>query len=548
MKTKCVLLFVFVALLLLGAEARKSRGRSRGSSGGGRSKTKYPTQHVDPVALSYGPPKKKAPDSVRHQQKPSAPPAESVKPGAPVSETVNKQSVGAQNSASPGNQRPIGWNVDGNKDGGVVGNKDVGWNVGGQQSHGALPNAAAGQAAIASHTPHQQAPHQQASYPNQNQQPGYPNAAPGAQHIPHQQASYPNQNQQSGLGQQYPQQPGFGQQQPGYGVGQPGYGSAQHPHYPQQYPHYQQPGYGQAGYPGYPQQPGGFGHGFGGNTWSPFGGGSGGYFGGYGMNNYPHKSSGGFFGKHTFRNILAGLLVWNLVRGFTSTPYHVYHYYHRPDNIPENIPLPANTIVLCDDNSTSICTPNTIPLCTKNNTIFCVATISATSPCGDNTTTPCVNSTIPCATPDDPLCANKTTENNATTISIPCLANVTLLGKIDLPQNSTTYNASIQLNGGERVFCLTTMALPDPALANATVAPPLICDGNSTENCSPPPSAAMQMCEGNSTEGCVPKVIPLSSTTTTTTVQPTVVNATKESVDNATKESVTSESSTPAAT
>lgn len=268
------------------------------------------------------------------------------------------------------------------------------------------------------------------------------------------------------------------------------------------------------------------------------------------MNNYYQKKSGGFFGKHAFRNILAGLLVWNLVRGFTSTPYHVYHYYHRPENIPENIPLPANTIVLCDDNSTSICTPNTIALCTSNNTIMCVATISATSPCGENTTTPCVNTTIPCAAPDDPLCANKTTVNNATTISIPCLANVTLLGKVSLPEsNATTYNTSVQLlnnaklNEGETVFCLTTMALPDPSLANATAAG---CAGNSTENCALPPPPAPPMCAegvGNSTEGCVPGVIPLSTTTTTTTTTTTVV----PTVDGVKTETAASESTTVAA-
>lgn len=524
-----VLLAALLLLLCLELEGKLTGRRSRG-----RSKPKYPTHHVDPVALSYGHKRKNEPPRASAPPEPKREHAPPPKPSAPVSETVAKQNVASQQSApsqSPGNQRPIGWNVDQNKETPVNG-KDVGWNVG---------SAGAGQA----HVPHQQqqpgfgqanqqqAAFGQASYPHQQQQPGlgqqqpaigqasYPQQQPGFGQ-PHQQASYPHQQQQPGFGQQphiphqqasYPQQ----QYQPGFGQ--------QYPHYQQQYPHYQQPGYGYGspgGYGGY----GGFG-GFGGNTWSPFGGGA----SGFGMNNYYQKSSGGFFGKHAFRNILAGLLVWNLVRGFTSTPYHVYHYYHRPDNIPENIPVAANTIVLCDDNSTSICTPNTVALCTSNNTIMCVVTFSATAPCGINTTTACVNSTIPCSSPDDPLCANKTTQENATTISIPCLANVTVFGKVSIPEdgvtpnNVTTYNATVQLfnnasvSDGKSVFCVTTMALPDPSLAN-----------NAT-------GAAEEVCGkegGNSTEGCVPGVIPLS--TTTTTVLPTVENTTK-------KENVTSEES-----
>lgn len=66
------------------------------------------------------------------------------------------------------------------------------------------------------------------------------------------------------------------------------------------------------------------------------------------------------------------------------------------------------------------------------------------------------------------------------------------------------------------------MALPDPTLVNATVAPPVVCAGNSTENCVT--SSQVEMCAGNSTDGCVPGVIPLS-----TTVLPIMENgATKE--------------------
>lgn len=507
---KCLLL-VLLLFLCLELEARRSRGRSRGSSSGGHYGRSKPKQHYDPVALSYGHQKKeKSTQNAPKTPEPSAPKApeqSAPKPSAPVSETVAKQTVNTQQSA-PGNQRPVGWNVDQNKETPV--GKDVGWNVGSSNSH--APTVG-GQP----HANQQHIPHQHASYPNQQQQPNF-----GQQHYPQQ----PGYNQQ-----QYPQQPSYGQQhypqQPGYSQQHyPGYGQQ---YYPQQssYGFGQQPGFGH----GYPQQPG---YGFGGNTWSPFGGS---HFGGspFGMGNYYQKSSSGFFGKHAFRNILAGLLVWNLVRGFTSTPYHVYHYYHRPDNIPENIPLPANTIVLCDDNATSICTPNTIPLCTTNNTIMCVATISATSPCGDNTTTPCVNSTISCAAPDDPLCANKTIENNTTTISIPCLANVTLLGRLE--NTSMIYNSSIQLHNttnlkeGETTFCLTTMALPDPNLANSTVN----CAENSTNTCG----TSDKICAANSTaEGCVPGVIPLSTTTSTTITPPLIA-------DNVTKEAtVTSESTT----
>lgn len=62
------------------------------------------------------------------------------------------------------------------------------------------------------------------------------------------------------------------------------------------------------------------------------------------------------------------------------------------------------------------------------------------------------------------------------------------------------------------------MALPDPNLVNATVAPPAVCADNSTEGC-----VTSAQCAGNSTDGCVPGVIPLS-----TTVLPVGENVTKE--------------------
>lgn len=511
MLLKHVKYFVFFVLLLVlispEFECKRSRGRSRGSSTGGthytRNKSKQQTNY-DPVSLSYA-------NANKHEKKPEAPkpapkPQEAPKPSAPVehkpsapsappvnTDHVQKQHVPVQNAAAPQqtNQRPIGWNVDQkNPTGGEsTANKNVGWNVGSSNPHNPTSGGA-----------------------TQNQASGFnPN------YHPHQQQSaYPQHNA-------YPQQPGGYPQQPG-GYPQQNYGNYhgggyQQGYHPSGVPYQQQPGYG-GGYGGPGYGPGGFGHGGGGYGHGGYGGYGGGGFGspgfggygnpfGYGMmgGNYG-KSSGGFFGKHAFRNILAGLLVWNLVRGFTSTSYHVYDYNHRPVDLPQNIPLPANTIVLCDENATSICPPNTAALCTSNSTIMCVATVSATAPCGPNTTVPCVSSTIPCINETDPVCQNNTSGQNSTTIGIPCLANVTVMGKLNFSQpsgdNTTTYNATIQLFNGaldqkESIFCVTTLAMPQPPMENSTV-PCYTSDGNGTQVVS------------NGTEPCVNGVIPLPTT------------------------------------
>lgn len=489
-------------------ECKRSRGRSRGSSGGGthytrNNKPKQQTNY-DAVGMSYANTKKqeKKPETpkVAHEApKPSAP-VENHKPSAPVNtEHVQKQHVGVQNAenSQQTNQRPIGWNVDQKNptSGDSAANKNVGWNVGSNPSHnppvGGNTHNQASSGANTNFQPHQQ----QNAYPQQhNAYPQQPNYGPvGAPNYQQGGGYYHQQHNAPGY---YPGGAPYNQHQPGYG----GYGS----------------GYGPGGFGGYG------GHGYGGGFGSP---GFGGYGSPFGMGNYG-KSSGGFFGKHAFRNILAGLLVWNLVRGFTSTNYHVYSYNNRPADLPANIPLPANTIVLCDENATSICAPNTAALCTSNSTILCVATVAAMAPCGPNTTVSCINSTITCINETDPLCSNgpnNTSSNgqNATTVSLPCLANVTVMGKLNISElssgNATTYNATIQLFNDASdqkvsVFCVTTLAMPQPPAENSTVPVPCYTsDGNGTQVIS------------NGTEPCVNGVIPLSTTPTPVTLNVTEI-------------------------
>lgn len=133
MLLKRVLLLATVLLLLClcGLEGKRSRGGSRSSSRGHYYTRKHnPATHVDPVSLTYGHNKKqeKAAPKPPDQPKPSAPvepkvvskehvPVQQSAP-KPVGEQVGKQHVEPQ-QGSPGNQRPIGWNVDQNqKEGG----------------------------------------------------------------------------------------------------------------------------------------------------------------------------------------------------------------------------------------------------------------------------------------------------------------------------------------------------------------------------------------------------------------------------------------------
>lgn len=542
------LLILLLLLVTPELECKRSRGRSKGGGGGSsthytRNKPKQPEQqpqHYDPVRLSYAnahkndkpnaQPKPSAPvehkppvqdHSVKQQApvqnsapKPSAPvenkPVQehnvkqqthvenaAAKPSAPVQEQNVKQQAPVQSSENA-NQRPIGWNVGNNPS----------QATGANQQHGAsLPQQPPAYQTHA--TSNQQAP---SGY--QQGPPGYHQSAPGYHQGPPGYQQGPPGYQQGPPG--YHQGPPGYHQNPSYG-GQPPYGGPP-PYSP---PGYHQPGYpqGYGGYGGYGGGFGGYGHGFGGygNSFAnPFA---------YGMGNY-RKSSGGFFGKHAFRNVLAGLLIWNLVRGFTSTPYHIYSFDHRPPDLPQNIPLPANAIILCDDNATSICAPNTYALCTSNNTIMCVASVVGTAPCGGNGSVPCVSSTVPCLNETDPACANSTSGTNTTTISIPCLANVTVTGKIDIPDsakdNSTSYSATIQLfnnstalNQKEAVFCVTTLALPEP---NATIA-------------EPPPAVPCYSGDGtmvpsNGTEPCVSGVMPLVTISTVSALNVTEVATT----------------------
>ncbi|XP_044262676.1 spidroin-2-like [Tribolium madens] len=280
MRFKIALLLILLATTLI--ESKRSRGRSRGSSSGG---TGFWTRKKSNEG------KAKTPGSQPE---------------------IKKETSQVQQSAPTGNSgRPIGWNVDNNS---PVKKQNV------NPAHTASApypqqNSGVGQPAPGGYN-YGQSP--AGGYNGQH--------APGGYNPGYQAGGY-NYGQQTPGGYHAPGGYNYGQQTPG-GYN-PGYQASGGYHAPGGYnygqqtpggynPGYQAPGgyhapggynYGQQGYnPGYHSSMGGYG-GYSGGMFGNKYGGYGGY-GGYGM-----KKSGGFFGKHAFRNVLGGLFVWYLVSG-----------------------------------------------------------------------------------------------------------------------------------------------------------------------------------------------------------------------------------------
>jgi len=352
-------------------------------------------------------------------------------------------------------QRPIGWNVgQGAKPEGPI-NKNVGWNVGNSN-----PQAGGSYASSA----------------NLGNQPVHPSHA----------GAYPNTGASSYYGTGTNYNYGNGNHQP--------YGAAP-------------PAYSPMGYNNY----GGGGGMFGGNNYGRHGGyggyGGGGYGGYGGVGGYGKSFGGGFgsgFGKHAVRNVVIGLLVWNLVSGLTRRPYYVYNYDNNPEKIPQDIPLPANLIILCPENVAELCAENTAPLCTTNGTIMCVALAQKTVPCDGNSAMKCVNSTVTCANGGPPPCDGKEAQNATSAVNIPCVTNATVIGKM-LDNTTMLFSGSGTLNGDSTNLCVTTLAVPQPEEeANKSV----WCDQNvqaeNTNGTSP--------CLGNSTNLSETGVNPLNAT------------------------------------
>lgn len=402
-------LFCFGCLI----EAKRSGGRSRGSSSS--SSSGWFTRKTSKTEAA----------------KPSA-------PSAPSAPEVPKQSSNLQQ-----NSKPIGWNVDNANKQHV---NPVQQSPGNHQSAPAQPpgyhqsapayppsyqqSASAYPPSYHHNTPpsHQQAypPSYQQNQPNYHQN-GYPPAYPG-----HNYPVHPPSYQQSVGG--YPQQHYGGHG--GYNYGNYG-------------------GYG--GYGGH-QQTGLMGSLFGGKKHKFNGMGGVGSYAAYG---YGVKKSGGFFGKHAFRNVLGGLFVWYLVSGLVSRPYKVYNYYNQPKEQERvEITLPPSVLTLCNENATNICVPGTTGICTQDNRILCVATLATAAACQDDPGKMCVSSNIPCTGANDPLCQNKTTSANTATVSLPCFTNLTLDASAPLPPNITLPASQNQDNK----YCVTTMAVPDPDL------------------------------------------------------------------------------------
>ncbi|CAH0554371.1 unnamed protein product [Brassicogethes aeneus] len=456
MRLKTILLCVSILVLLYAlslievAESKRSggsRSKGRSSSSGSSFWNRKKTNSAPGNSPGVKPEVKPGPSSVLSpapkpavQPKPAAQPqqnAQQPKPSAPVQEQgIKKEQAGVQQN-SPDQQRPIGWNAN-------------------------SQNPPHGQHNAQAPPPYNQAGHQPQGPPAYGQNPpaygqqspnGYGQAPPA--YNPH---GYPQQGHSpNGYGQAppaynahgYPQQGHYPQGGPPgyspYGNGQPSFGGP---------PGYNQ-GYMGNAYGGYNQQKSGgmFGGMFGGNR-----GGYGGYGGMGGYGGYGMKKSGGFFGRHAFRNILGGMVLWYVVSGLFRRPYKVYNYYNQPETT-EHIQLPANILTLCDTNSTNICVPGSTAICTTNSTILCVTTMQAAVPCPEQNQALCVNSTIPCVDKDDPLCQNATAGSTTANINLPCFANVTV--DVNLIDYSNS-NGTAKGGGQDYSYCVTTMAIPGP--------------------------------------------------------------------------------------
>ncbi|EFA02750.1 uncharacterized protein LOC663436 isoform X2 [Tribolium castaneum] len=126
--------------------------------------------------------------------------------------------------------------------------------------------------------------------------------------------------------------------------------------------------------------------------------------------------------------------------------YTVHHYYHNRDAIPQSQEIRANTIVGCVGDSVTICPVNTVSLCTSNGALMCVASATSTVPCTDNRQINCVRSVVPCVNSTAPECKNS--NQNTTTINIPCISKAELYGDLKtinntiIPANATLLNTT----------------------------------------------------------------------------------------------------------
>lgn len=447
------------------SDCKKSISRSRGCRGSCTNFSRNKYKQINTRTDSIPKPVPKKPETKLLQPKATAPKLEpTIKkqeatkvqsaPTPVKNEEVNKRQV-QQTQNAPNNPDP----------------SRIGWNTGNSQQPTANAPPYPGNQANLGHqqpAPPPYTPHgQQSAYPAHQQPPtGYGQAPHGYGQAPPASGQAP---------------PAYGQAAPAYGQAPPPYGQVPHGYGqpPPAYNGYGQPppayngmqsygqpppysGYGPPPPPGYNSQGGGL---FGGNKYGSYGGygaglgalGYAGANGGYSM--VKPRGFGSGFGK-VLRNVAAGFLIWHVISGLTRKPYHVHNYYNNPEAVPQEITLPANVIMICEENVKSLCTENTTPLCTSNNTVLCVVVMPATANCED-TSRPCVTSTVSCAgNAENPECGGE--EGKNITITLPCISNATLQGDIDKSLVNVTMNVKNGAVIDGTVFCVTTMAEPAP--------------------------------------------------------------------------------------
>ncbi|XP_025837325.1 uncharacterized protein LOC108745256 [Agrilus planipennis] len=518
-KNFAVILLVCVVVLLdsFNVEARKYGGRSksRGSSnrrGTGSNRKQVTNTYKAPETASGAagggwsgwtiakPNSQQTSSNTRVQQhKPSAPPD----PNHSFIANEKKQQA-SSNSAPPHGgaqspQKPIGFEQ---KNTEIDANKKVGWNVDSAKSQ--TPGSPGNQRPIGwnvNNAPSSPGSHgttnqQHVSFVNQPNQPATKNTASNLNNPPPYSNGPPPPYQQypSNTGynahpngppppySQYPTNTGYNQHYPNQGYN-PQTGYNPNPGYNSHFgPSYSQPGYGNH-----------YGGGFGGGP--SFGGFGGGY--NYGLAAYGKpKSSWG----STLSNVLAGAFIWHLVSGLVSKPYKVINYNNQAEAIPPKMELPPNLITTCPENITSLCAPNTFALCTTNQTIMCVASAAQTAPCGENANVSCISSTA--EVPSGPPAPNKAPDVQNTTISVPCISNAKITGTLE-GGNITSISVPSDIikasKNGEVSLCVTTVAIPQTdeeikaqeeavkaAQASQTQAPcPAGQQPNETGNCIP---------------------------------------------------------------
>ncbi|XP_056635244.1 uncharacterized protein LOC130444208 isoform X2 [Diorhabda sublineata] len=342
-------------------------------------------------------------------------------------------------------QKPIGWNVPGNKQGT---HQQTHSYPTGNQPHGTWSNTAG-------HNPQQHGSwgNQHGSYGNQH------NGWGGQQHSSWggQQHGSWGGHQNSGWGSGYPNQHGYS----GFGGGYGGYGGGYN-----SYGGMQRGGYG-GGMGGYGMGMGGYGMGMGGYGMGMGGMGMGGLGGSGGYSPYGVQRKSGFFSGSTFGNILTGMAIYHVTSSLAkgifgvghTRPYNVYNYYNQPPEAREEIKLPSNVLTMCEGNLTTVCTGATA-ICTTNNTVLCVVTMSQATPCADEKAM-CVNTTIPCTDNSDPLCQNNTSQQTETTVNLPCYTNLSVdINLLNEPEAAK--------KGDDYQYCVTTMAVAGPEYKNCS--------------------------------------------------------------------------------